>query len=487
MVSLWIVAAIAQDVRTLSVDDFQIKTNGITATVTQAAIPRWSQVNAPDRTCRLRFFADAGSTEVRSEVDPACHPALMWTVEEAAVHWKLELDQGPARSRPLLEVWFVYPPRRGQVEVAVRQVWDAELRVIPEWLDVMEYELRAVGLPKYPAKAQSIDTDITICDVDLDFGASMSPTQVRVRRCDEVFHEAAEAYARKWLIRVPERENQVLWSGLTVGMQFFNGVGGSEGRIEFTLPPKPDMGGRASWVDERPFAMPDKRPAPETDPIMEVRYRGYRKVGVFDIVWPEPVESNRELRCDVLMLVNDERQVFAWPQGHCDAEVNDVVTRASRGWYLDPEVTILTGEESIVRTYPEAYAARFRGTFVFPPRGGHPRFEVKKTYLVSDQRSLPEFVDFVTEADPMSRPPPKIAWWRDVDLQGEIASCTIEVDIRRNGSAGDTRLVRCPPALYPVATKAVRRWRWSPASANGAPIPSRTQVTFRFDPRAQSR
>ena len=476
---LWLSLAmhtgLAQEVKPVDPGDFEATVGSSTLTVTQVGIPRAVEVKNPERTCRVQVMAHG--TTVESQLDPSCHPGLAWAVEEAMANWAMALDAPVGRPRELLELWFVFPrSKRESVEVLVRQAYDVSLTLEPLWLDVVRYEMVAMSLPSYPAEALGKDTTITQCDVEIEVGRSMAPSKVEVSRCDEVFHAEARRAVGKWLVQGPERQNQVLWTGLKVGLRFVRDLDGEGGNVEVQLPENVELGGRSAEWTKLPFAMPEKREMPEGEPVLEVAYRGYRSIGVYDLVWPDPVAYGRELRCDVLMIVNDERQVFAWAQGYCDDEVRRATTQASRAWHLQ------VGETKV-----DAAAARLRGTFVYPADGSHPRFRIDAEHLVTPPRELPKHVEFVRPPTATRRLPPKIRWWRDVDFGDETVECRLEVDVGTSGRPVDVWPASCPPVLFDVARKTVRKWRWAPASANGKAVRSRVSVTMRFDPRAQSR
>ncbi|MGH8271993.1 MAG: energy transducer TonB, partial [Gammaproteobacteria bacterium] len=72
----------------------------------------------------------------------------------------------------------------------------------------------------------------------------------------------------------------------------------------------------------------------------------------------------------------------------------------------------------------------------------------------------------------------------DQSLRGSV---TVGFIVERDGSTADIHIVSStPPGVFDEAARqAVRQWRFQPATANGAPVPTRASETLVFNPPLQ--
>jgi TonB family protein len=82
-------------------------------------------------------------------------------------------------------------------------------------------------------------------------------------------------------------------------------------------------------------------------------------------------------------------------------------------------------------------------------------------------RYVPAQVVSVVEA---AYPPTSIAW----------GTVVLQVTVERDGSVAEVRVLRDIKSLTPEAEKAVRRWKFRPATLDGQPVRSAVPVAFVF-------
>lgn len=115
-----------------------------------------------------------------------------------------------------------------------------------------------------------------------------------------------------------------------------------------------------------------------------------------------------------------------------------------------------------------------RDTLTPAPDHDTPRLDV-------DGKPLPAFGDYVyVEELPeaITRVPPVYpAAARSAGVEGIVM---VQALVLRDGSVGDTRVVRSIPPLDVAASTAVRQWRFQPARANGQPIAVWVGIPVRF-------
>lgn len=456
----------AQEARPVEPGDFVVEIGSTTATVRQLGVPFGASLRNPDRVCRVGVFARDGKAV--PEVASDCHAGLSWAVDDVLPMFEVELEHPPSRDLRLFEVWYVFPNRKGgDVQVYVRQDWNAELTLRPKWLGLLEYQVRGLLPPRYPEAALDVDTQITTCDVDLDVGNEGTLSRATVRRCDEVFHDEALRAAKGSLV-LGELEDVSLVTGLTFGVRFERDRDGKSGRAYLELPGEPDVGDRARSENVLAVAPPPVRAAPTTDPLFVVDHRSYAEVGVYDVVWPEGLEGSRDRTCEVLFQVNSAQQVWVWPE-RCDDVVRDRVVKSARQWYL-AHGDIERGERF----------ARFRGTFHFPADGSAVSLLLPADDLKTKPDDLPEHVGTFRPAKALVRVPPKMPRDFTAPPSREGVECQFRVEISRRGKPAEITLLTCPGDYVAAASKAISKWRWQPALANGEALASSTQVRVRF-------
>ena len=66
---------------------------------------------------------------------------------------------------------------------------------------------------------------------------------------------------------------------------------------------------------------------------------------------------------------------------------------------------------------------------------------------------------------------------RRMHVQGSVV---IDAMVTAQGQVDELKLVSGDPRLAPAAMEAVRKWRYTPYSLNGKPIPKETRITISF-------
>lgn len=465
-------AALAQEQRPLADDDFVIATEGGRAEVTSLTVPKGIGIDPRYRICRVSV--DWTGEAWAPRVQEGCHPNLVEAVEEAARAWEIDVEP-PDLPVELFEYWVVFPEKRGgDVRLFVRQAWDAELRLIPEWIVPLGFGVKGRVFPEYPAAAVGADTSVTQCDVRVDISTTGMPHAVHVSRCDEVFHPAAEEAIRRWRFTTPELDGVPFWTGVDLGVRFVRDYDAEEGeppgKALVELPSDPDLGSRSLVrLEEAPEEEREPPPEPTWDPLFVVDHKSYAEVGVYDIRWPEPLEGDQERTCQVLFQVNSKRQVWAWAED-CDEQVAARTEAAANAWSLK-HGTIEKGE----------WYARFRATLVYPADSGHVQLLLPEGDLVSPPRALPEHVHSYAPAKPVRRAFPKLPKGFATEVLADSVSCEYEVHVDKLGRPAEIVPRDCPASYAPYAEKAIKRWRWAPAESEGKPVASTATVRLRFE------
>ena len=66
---------------------------------------------------------------------------------------------------------------------------------------------------------------------------------------------------------------------------------------------------------------------------------------------------------------------------------------------------------------------------------------------------------------------------RRMRVEGNVV---IDATVTAQGQVDDLKLVSGHPMLAPAAMDAIRRWRYTPYTLNGNPIPKETRITISF-------
>ncbi|HHO49799.1 MAG TPA: hypothetical protein ENK18_02750 [Deltaproteobacteria bacterium] len=478
----------AQQPRPTGDDRFEVRAGGARAVITEVGMPRSMGIPAEFRSCRLSFYTRGG--ELAHRVGRDCHPNLAPEVDEAAALWEIEVTP-TGRDRELFEIWYIFPERRGgEIRLFVRQGWDTELRIEPPWISTLNFGLKGIVSPRYPEAAREMDTDITQCDVRVEISDAGSPTWVEASRCDEVFRAAAEDALRMWLFEPPVLDGSPTRTAVTVGVRFSESIDAPDedapawdmltmsalpralpGQARIQLPPEPDLGGRRiSDVPPPPKPRPPGPLPPHRDPDLVVDHRSFAEVQIYGREWPPGLAGEQERTCDMLFQVDSERRVWAWAE-ECDPEVRGRSEAAANQWRL------VHG-----RIEPGEVFARFRGTFVFPASGDHPVLRIPEADLVAPERDeLPPYLETYAPARAYHRIPPRLPRAFATDVLEDQVVCEYGVRVSVRGRPDGFTFVSCPGAYAPYAERAIGRWRWTPATANGEAIASTTVVRVRFD------
>ena len=440
--------------------------------VTKLGMPDPVGIDPTARICRVSIRWTAGSWE--AIVHESCNPKLAETAAEAARRSTIAVSP-PARDRELFEYWYVFPTERGgTVRPFVRQAHDQDLVLTDERIDVLSWSVKARVQPEYPTAAVGADTSRTICEAKIGISPSGTPGEIAVYGCDEVFVAPLRATLRKWRWGTPELDGTPFFSGITLAVQFMANIDdpSQPGTTAMRFPANPDLGSRTLARETAPVAEAfEPVPAPEGKPLFMVDHRSFAEIGVYEIHWPEVAPSEVDRRCDVLFQVNSIRRVWAWPED-CDASVRDPTVLAAQQWRL------MHG-----KIEPGERYARFRGTFFYPAGGGHPELRIPAGDLKSRARGLPDHVRTYAVAKTIRSVPPKLPRGFATETLDQIVLCDFDVAVSAKGRPDEIRVRRCPGAYTPYAEKAIRQWRWTPASADGKEIASRVVARIRFDQR----
>lgn len=480
----------AQQRRPVGDDRFEVRAGDARATIRAVGIPRTLGIPPEFRACRLSFYTRSG--ELAHRVGRDCHPNLAPEVNDAAALWDIDFTPG-ARDRELFEIWYLFPEKRtGEIRLFVRQGWDTELQIEPEWISSLNFGIKGFVSPRYPAAAREMNTSIIQCDVRVEISAAGAPTWVEASRCDEVFHAAAEDALRMWLFEAPVLDGAPTRTAVTVGVRFSESVEDPDeddepswdmltmtarpralpGRAIIDLPSEPDLGGRViSDVPEPPKPRPPGPLPPHRDPDLVVDHRSFAEVRIYGREWPAGLAGEVDRTCDVLFQVDSERRVWAWAED-CDPELQERTEAAANQWRL-VHGRVERGE----------MFARFRGTFVFPASGDHPVLRIPEADLVAPtkQDELPPYIETYAPAKAYHRVPPRLPRVFATDVLEDQVICEYGVRLSDRGRPDGFTSIRCPGAYAPYAEKAISRWRWTPATANGEAIASTTTVRVRFE------
>jgi hypothetical protein len=380
---------------------------------------------------------------------------------------------------------------------------------LPHGVDALPFAIRAWSFLRYPADVHGDGVPDVTCAVDVEADARGYPTRVDVAGCADPYQQVAASAVRAWRFApvsmsggsigtalslrttfvaagperpepyVPSVDSARLWAtGQFEAMSVDDRIWfiraaliGPElldlgpGQVRVMLPSAPELGGRRAPVF---FAGPAPRlpvrPLPDHDPILRLGARDHVEIEVYELTLPESPVS-REASCPVLIQVDGERQVFSWAESGCDDDVREASLQAADAWLLRHG-----GQQD------HATRHRFRATFRYDADGT--RIVLPADEVRTDRDALPEAVHTYLDPRPIHRPPPRIP----DDQPMPDAECQLSVRVSAGGRPQAIEVVSCPEDVAPLAVRAVRRWRWSPARDDGTPVAAATEVAIHFRP-----
>ncbi|MEQ1503182.1 MAG: hypothetical protein ABMB14_13175 [Myxococcota bacterium] len=440
--------------------------------VREIGLPRAIVIDPKFRECRVSV-GWTGKAWAPTVLD-GCHPNIADAALEGAKRWVIDVRTPPSVPRELFEFWYVFPivhsegDKDGSVRVFVRQAHDQRIVLTDPGLDVLDWSIKARVPAEYPEAAVAIDTTDTECEAKIEIAPNGTPGAIEVSGCDEVFRPGLADDLRRWRFGGPELDGVPFWSGVTVAAKFVRSVDPGApgkvdpGKVEILFPPDPNLGERT--VAREAEAVVDAweaPPMPTWPALFAMNHKSFAEVRVFDVRWPEPLaDAADEVTCDVLFQVNSERRVWTWAES-CDDRVRERVEAAGAAWSLTPG-----------KIEPGERYARFRGTFVFPAGGGHPELRIAASDLLSNPRQLPQYVSTYVAATTLRTEPPKLPRGFATEVLEPTVTCEYAVTVDPGGRPAEIAPLSCPGGYGEFAERALQRWRWTPAEADGKPIPS---------------
>lgn len=461
LISLSVARADVPAVETLAPGAFVVRAGGVSAQILTIATP--APVPGVGGICPFVLAASADGVALTRR--PECPEALAPAVDAALAAWKVDVT-GALAPIELSELWWTFTgsaitgPR-----LVVRPQGGRELVVHVPTVEVAPWWLSGQVPLEYPDAAIGKDTQSNTCRARIGTAADGFPEQVEISGCDPVFASALDEGLRRWRFSgTVGAGGTPVAAALTIEARYV--YDGQVGDVEVLLPPPPDFGDRkvasqepAKWTPPPPASGP---------PLFVVDHKSFAEVLVYEITWPVVAAAQVERRCEVLLQVNTARKVWAWSEA-CDESVRRATEEAAEKWRIAAG-TIERGERM----------ARFRGTFVFAPGASEPDLWLPLDDITSPVRDLPERVHTQRAARAVVTVPPKLPAKGLDGVSGEV-SCEYLVTVDKRGRPRRITPAEpaCPAPVAPYAEKALSRWRWQPAEADGQPIEATVHARVR--------
>lgn len=466
------------------------------------------------RTCRVRLAWDGHHLVAHEDGCPeAVAPEVLYTVERWAVAGP------PIATDEVGEVWFVYPvDRPGTPRVMVRQAHDQSL-TLPSSVDAVPFVIRAWSFLRWPEGVHRADLPDVTCFAQIHADTRGAAVEVDVDgdACTDVYRAAVRSAVGAWRFEpplvdghpidtalslevtfvaaaptkepeyVPSPESHALWAARQFDamsredrLWFIEEalLGGDDdrdlgpGQVKVALPRAPNLGEREPprfFVQANGYAV---RALPEHPPLMLLGEREHLGIEVYELILPD-THLDHPAECALLVQVDGERHVFSWAEPGCDPAARAPSLAAADAWLLRHDGAATA-----------AARARFRATFRFDgPAEGPDDATTADVLLDADEvrtplGELPPGVHVHRDAKAVDRVPPKVRRGRPMPE----GSCVLSVALTDTGRPRTIAPIACDDALTGLAVKAVKQWRWEPASTDGQPVPSTTEVTIRFQP-----
>jgi hypothetical protein len=449
---------------------FVVKSKDFEVAVHDVGLPKPYAFDNRFRVCRVNV-AWQGGKWVGTQRD-GCHPNVAVSVQDAIDRSQIEVKRPPGRDRDLFEYWYVFPAVKGEaVRVFVRQSYESDLVLTTPDLTALAFDVKGRLFPEYPPAALTMDTEFTTCRARVDIAPSGVPGDLVVDGCDEVFRADLVENLRSWRFTPPALDSVPFWSAVTLGFTFTKPIDPGEAPTVTALFPRdPDLG--ANSVVRTTVPVDEQADAPEypTWPALFVtNHRSFAEVRIHDVRWPEVAALDHDASCDVLFQVNSKLRVWAWAEA-CDEAIRAKVEDAAAHWLLVPG-DIEKGERY----------ARFRGTFFVPADGTHVKLRIPVDDLVTPANQLPEHIETYRVAKALVTVPPVLPRAFATSVLEPTVTCEYDVRVDPRGRPAEVAARTCPTDLDGYASKAIGKWRWTPAEADGKPIESRVVVRVRFD------
>ncbi|MEN0067302.1 MAG: energy transducer TonB [Myxococcota bacterium] len=103
------------------------------------------------------------------------------------------------------------------------------------------------------------------------------------------------------------------------------------------------------------------------------------------------------------------------------------------------------------------------------------------TFVEQDSVKLSRAEVTDTLPKPLRGPPPKLSKQAQASLRERVV-CRFDVWVNDKGKPGGITPLQCPDTLIADTTRALKRWRWTPATADGQPVAAQLTVNVRIDP-----
>ncbi|MCB9685829.1 MAG: hypothetical protein H6735_12380 [Alphaproteobacteria bacterium] len=408
--------------------------------------------------CRVRFVVTAEGP--RHAVDN-CPEQLMANVGAAADAWSFAATG--ATDEIVIDTWYAFlPDHTVHTLVAPNR---ATVKVHDLGVDVIPFGILALRFPVHPDGIQrrkdAPEGAAVTCRAWAITDGTGAVRTVEVVGCDDRFAARVRESLSVWQLAPATIGSYTLPVSAEIGVSFEPAGDGAPPTVAFEKAVPPDVGDRPTPV----VAKTVETPHPEGDPLLVVHHKGYLPVEIYGFGRPEPVGASAS--CDVLLQVGPAYRAQVWPE-RCDEAARSAVEKVTDQWL------VAAGQGG-----PDERVARFRGTW---------RFDGDRVELlladadVGDKAVLPEGVRTWTAALATVKVPPRLPSGTTVPDGGIV--CEIDATITRSGRPGQLVPVEdpqaCPSPFMAEATRAVKKWRWSPAVADGEMVESTQRVRVRF-------
>ncbi|MBX2799897.1 MAG: energy transducer TonB [Myxococcales bacterium] len=487
---------------------FRIETEAGSFDVVSWRPPPILVLDKEDRTCRLglRWTAKGPSVD-----DRGCPQSARSEAMATLDAWSIEASED-ARPQELAEIWFVYPHEPDtDVAVLVRQSSGANL-TLPTGVDAAPFSILAWTFLRFP-DAKEGATDVETCQVDVRADVAGVAQRVRATGCDPAYADAVRDAVKAWRFDPPTLHREPLETSIRFSATFdptqrpeadewkpdedrmklwttrqFDALTRAErlwfiraaltptverdlgpGLVRVSLPKKPEIGDREPLMF---FAAGERQaqvPLPDHPPIFLLMRPGREIVEVYDAPRPDPSTLGLEGRatCELIVQVDGNRAVVVWAQS-CDPEVRRASIDAARDWILQHRGDSRDRERFTVTV---RFDADNEAELVFDAQD-----------MQTERADLPAYVHTESPPRPAHRVPPKLPR-KLVEERGlPNGECRMEILVTKGGATRNAQIISCPTGFQASALKAVKRWRWDPATVDGQPVAVTTEVQIRFAP-----
>lgn len=447
VLSCWLANAIAND------DVVVVRHDAHWWTATAPTVPALP-TDVSGRPCKVR--AVWTTTGMRLDQTDGCSVDVAGPALAGLAAWAWVASPG-APEGPVAELW-VLPGRRDGLldQVNFVQAAGQELN-LPAAIGFVPYGLVGRTLIQFPEVALGQGADEPLCRARIDISTTGTPQNVDVTGCPDLFRDAVDVGLRQWGFRPWLVDSLSTASALVVDVQFSRpDASGLGARAQVVFPPDAVTPTAHMARISQPAPVRRSPPMPEGSPAFWVHHPPFGRVGVYQ--YPLPAPTQAATRCEVLVGVNSDRQVWVWPdKDGCDGTLHAAVESALATWVMVPP-----------RPADGELYARFPVIVVFPGEGKAPWLEIAD----GDYRSFDLAPNVHTFPSPtiVKRVAPKGA------PPGE---CMLVVTVSPGGSPTDVTVTECSSGMEAPSIEAVRKWRWGIPRADGKPVSWTTRVRVR--------